>query len=264
MAQFHVFFGSDNAAALPAIREIGFSDLRAALRSGLDDFLAIPTHAVFLCLIYPIAGIVLAGLTLGYNVLPLLFPLAAGFALLGPLAAVHLYELSRRREAGLDVSWGDAFNVFYAPSFPAIAAIGIVLMVLFLAWLYAAKAIYQSLFGVLPPESIMGFVMEVFTTPSGWKLIVIGNAVGFVFAVIAFAISVVSFPMLLDRDAGAVEAALTSVRAVAANPIPMTAWGVIVSALLVLGSLPLFVGLAVVVPILGHATWHLYRRVVAR
>ncbi|MBI4275578.1 MAG: DUF2189 domain-containing protein, partial [Rhizobiales bacterium] len=97
----------------------------------------------------------------------------------------------------------------------------------------------------------------------GWKLILIGNAVGFVFAVVAFTISVVSFPMLLDRNVGAAVAILTSMRAVAANPVTMAAWGVIVAALLVIGCLPVFVGLAVVMPVLGHSTWHLYRRVVA-
>lgn len=263
MAQFHVLIGPDDATSLPAIRRIGLADLRAALRSGLDDFLAIPTHAVFLCLIYPIASIVLAGLTLGYDVLPLLFPLTAGFALLGPFAAVHLYELSRRREAGLDVSWSQGFDVLRSSSLPAIAVVGIALMALFLAWLYSARAIYQSLFGVLAPESATRFLIDVFTTPNGWKLILIGNAVGFVFAVVAFTISVVSFPMLLDRNVGAAVAILTSMRAVAANPITMAAWGLIVAALLVIGCLPVFVGLAVVMPVLGHSTWHLYRRVVA-
>src|SRR5262249_4748788 len=250
--------------AHPTIRKIGPGDLRQALVHGIADFSAIRSDVVFLCLIYPLVGIVLAGLTLGYATLPMLFPLAAGFAIVGPLAAVHLYELSRRREAGLGADWRHAFDVFHSPSFPAIAGVGTLLMLLFVAWLLTAQALYQSLFRFAPPDSVTGFLTEVFTTPAGWKLIIFGNAIGAVFAVVAFTLSVVSFPLLLDRDVGAAAAVMTSVRAVAANPVTMAMWGVIVAALLFLGSLPFFVGLAVVVPILGHSTWHLYRRVVGR
>jgi uncharacterized membrane protein len=264
MAQFHVISGTSPALARPVIRKIGIGDLRQALAHGFDDFMAMRSDVVFLCLVYPVVGIVLAGFTLGYDILPMLFPLAAGFALIGPLAAVHLYELSRRREAGLATSLGHAFDLFHAPSFPSIAGLGVVLLVLFLAWLATAEAIYHTLFGIQPPQSTAAFVSDVLTTPEGWKLIGIGNAVGFLFAVVAFVVSVVSFPLLLDRDVGVAAAVLTSLRVVAANPITMAAWGLIVAGLLVLGSLPLFVGLAVVVPILGHSTWHLYRRVVGR
>jgi uncharacterized membrane protein len=262
MARFHVISGADATAVHPVVRKIGLGDLKEALRRGLDDFSAMPSHAIFLCLIYPLVGMFLAALMLGYNVLPLIFPIVAGFALLGPVAALHLYELSRRREAGLEVAWGDAFDVLHSPSFPAIAAIGAVLFVLFLAWIATAQWLYQSLFGVLRPESMESFASEIFTTTTGWKLIVIGNAVGFVFALVAFTLSVVTFPLLLDRDVGAAEAVATSVRAVVANPITMGVWGVIVAALLGAGFLTLFVGLAVSIPVLGHATWHLYRRVV--
>jgi uncharacterized membrane protein len=141
-------------------------------------------------------------------------------------------------------------------------AIAAVLFVLFLAWIATAQWLYQTLFGVLRPESMESFVYDIFTTATGWKLIVIGNVVGFCFALVAFTLSVVTFPLLLDRDIGAAEAVMTSVRAVAANPVTMAVWGVIVAALLGVGFLTLFVGLAVVIPILGHATWHLYRRVV--
>jgi uncharacterized membrane protein len=262
MAQFHVIAGAEATAAHPTIRKIGLTDIKEALTRGLDDFSAMPSHAIFLCLIYPLVGMFLAALMFGYNVLPLIFPIVAGFALLGPVAALQLYELSRRREAGLDVSWGHAFDVLHSPSFPAIAALGVVLFVLFLAWIATAQWLYQSLFGVLRPESMESFVTEIFTTATGWKLIIIGNAVGFVFALVAFTLSVVTFPLLLDRDIGLAEAVATSVRAVAANPITMAVWGVIVAALLGIGFLTFFVGLAVVIPVLGHATWHLYRRVV--
>ena len=264
MAGLHVIAGAESRPSHPRIRKIALSDLKDALARGVDDFRDIPSHAVFLCLIYPIVGLFLAGLTLGYNVLPLLFPLTAGFALIGPFAAIGLYELSRRREACLDASWHHAFDVLRAPSRGAIAALGLLLMLIFLAWLATAQSIYQGLFGVLPPDSVTQFARDILTTNEGWKLIAIGNAVGFVFAVAVLMISVVSFPLLLDRDVGAAVAVMTSARAVAANPVAMAAWGLIVAAALVIGSLPFFIGLAVVMPVLGHSTWHLYRKVVER
>jgi uncharacterized membrane protein len=264
MATLHVIAGATENPAHPVVRRIGISDLIDALRRGLDDFNAMPSHAIFLCLIYPVVGFFIGGLMLGYNLLPLLFPASAGFALIGPFAALGLYELSKRREAGLDIQWRHAFDVLHSPSIGAIAAIGFLLMCLFLAWLAVAQWIYQSLFGVLPPESVTQFAHEVLTTSAGWKLIFYGNAAGLVFAIAALAVSVVSFPLLLDRDVGAAVAIMTSLRAVAANPVPMAAWGLIVAALLVIGSLPFFTGLAVIMPVLGHATWHLYRKVIER
>jgi uncharacterized membrane protein len=152
--------------------------------------------------------------------------------------------------------------VRHSPALPAIAVIGIMLVALFLLWLFTAQSIYTSLFGAQPPASIGGFVREVLTTPKGWTLILLGNAAGFVFAAIVLATTVVAFPLLLDRDVGVVSAIETSARAVMTNPLQMALWGLMVAVLLVIGSIPLFAGLAVVMPVLGHATWHLYRRLV--
>ena len=262
MAHSHVLLGAGNAPAKLTIRRIGIADLKDALRKGTDDFLAMPTHALFLGAIYPVVGLVLARLAFGYSVLPLLYPLAAGFALVGPVAALGLYELSRRREAGLDVSATHAFDVMYSSSIGAIAALGLLLFVLFGLWMMAANALYIAIFGYAPPASIGAFLSDVFTTEAGWRMIVAGNIVGFFFAVLALVISVASFPLLLDRDVGAAVALGASIRVVVDNPITMAVWGLIVAALLLIGSLPLFLGLAVVVPILGHATWHLYRHTV--
>lgn len=258
----HVIAGT-NLEAHPDVRKITVDDLKDALARGIDDFRAMPSHAVFLCLIYPIVGFMLARWVLGTNVLPMLFPLAAGFALIGPLAALGLYEMSRRREQGLDVSWRHALDVFRSPSLGAIVVLGLLLVAIFLTWIAVAQAIYVASFGYQPASTMPDFLHQVLTTPAGWSLIVVGNGVGFLFAVVVLAMSVVSFPMLLDRHVGAAGAVLTSMRAVAANPVPMAAWGLIVAALLVIGSMPAFFGLAVVMPVLGHATWHLYRKLVA-
>jgi uncharacterized membrane protein len=249
-------------AVLPRIRRIGPADLRAALAAGLADFREMPSHAVFLCLFYPIAGLILAGVLLREDVVPLLFPLAAGFALLGPFAAVGLYELSRRREMGLDSSWGHAFDVMRSPARWSVLALGILLLLIFIAWLLIAQWLYGQTVGTLAPRTAVGFFRDVFATGIGWRMIVWGNLIGLVFAVGAMSISVVSFPLLLDRHVGAAAAMLTSVRAVIENPATMILWGVIVAAALVVGSIPFLLGLAVVMPVLGHATWHLYRRAV--
>lgn len=261
-ARMHVLAGREGTLSHLKVRNISTADLRTVLAKGLDDFWAMPTHIVFLCVIYPVVGLILAAYAFGHNVLALLYPLAAGFALIGPLAAIWLYELSRRREAGLPTDWKYAFDVLKSPAIGSIAALGVMLLVLFLAWLITAQAIYEWLYGYRQIESLPAFIGEALTTSRGWTLILVGNAVGFVFAAVALAVSVISFPLLLDRDVGVVCAVQTSLRAVMVNPVNMSLWGLMVAGVLALGSLPLFVGLAVAMPLLGHSTWHLYRCVV--
>jgi uncharacterized membrane protein len=262
MAYSNILVGAGPHPAQPVIKKISVADLRDVLAKGIDDFYAMPTHAIFLCIIYPIVGFVLARLTFGYSILPLLFPLASGFALVGPAAALGLYELSRRKEAGLDTSVSRAFDIFESSSIGAIAALGLLLLVIFAIWVAVANAIYISNFGYASPSSIEEFLYEVLTTRAGWTLIIVGNGIGLLFAMLVLTISVVSFPLLLDRDVGAAVALLTSIQAVIGNPLTMAVWGLIVGALLVIGSIPFFFGLTVVMPVLGHATWHLYRKVI--
>jgi uncharacterized membrane protein len=259
VANFHVIAGRDESPVQPVVRNIVAPELTEALRKGLDDFKEMPTHLAFIGLIYPLLGVCLAALTFSKNGLPLLFPLVSGFALLGPLAAVGLYELSRRRELGLDTSWEHLFDVLRSPSLPSILAMGFVLMGIFVVWLATAQALYEWLYGPMPPRSYLGFLKEVLTTSRGWTLIILGHLIGFVFAAVVFSISVISFPLLLDRDCGVACAIQTSLKAVMVNPKTMGVWALMVAGLLMAGSLPLLVGLAVVMPILGHATWHLYR-----
>jgi uncharacterized membrane protein len=248
----------------PVVCRIGVTDLRDVLARGVDDFGAYRTDVIFLCVIYPLVGLVLARLAFGYEMLPLVFPLASGFALVGPFAAVGLYEMSRQREMGIEVTWADAFGVVRSPSFGAIVLLGLLLMGIFLLWLVAAEAIYQLTLGPAPPASLASFVRDVLTTDAGWAMIGFGVGVGFLFALLVLAISVVSFPLLLDREVGLDTAILTSVRAVVANPGPMAIWGLIVAGGLVIGSIPFFLGLIIVMPVLGHASWHLYRKVAPR
>jgi uncharacterized membrane protein len=262
MSHSHILTGASESPSRPIVRHLVPSDLFDALARGVDDFMAMPSHAIFLCVIYPLLGLLMIGIAVGGTLLPLAFPIAAGFALIGPIAAIALYELSRRREAGLDSSSSHAFDVLYSPSLGAIVAMGLLLMTIFLLWLVAAEAVYIAHFGYAPPGSIRQFARDVITTRAGWSLIVVGTAVGFLFAVVALSIGAISFPLLLDRDVGAAVALATSIRVVAENPVTMALWGFIVAAMLLIGSIPLFLGLTVVMPVLGHATWHLYRRAV--
>lgn len=264
MSNENAIAGTGSRTEFPAIRRITPADLLDVLARGFDDFREKPSHVVLLVILYPIVGLLLVRLSAGYDILPLIFPLIAGFALVGPFAAIGLYELSRRLEEGLDADWRHAFDVLRSPSIRAIVALSLVMMVLYFAWLGAALAIFEYFFPGWEPQSIGDFLHQVFLTPSGRGLIVVGCGVGFLFAVVVLATSVISFPLLLDRDVGAVTAIQTSFRAVALNPVTMAIWGMIVAGGLVLGSLPFLFGLAVVMPVIGHATWHLYRRVVVR
>lgn len=246
----------------PAVRRIRLADLREALAKGAEDFGAYRSDVLFLCTIYPVMGLVLARFASGLNLIPLIFPLASGFAIIGPFAVVGLYEMSRLREQGREARWANAFDVFSAPAVGAILVLGLMLIAIFLAWLAAAWLIFDRTLGPAPPPSAAAFLHDVVATREGWIMIVAGMASGFVFALLAMTISLVSFPLLIDRDSGLDTAIATSARAVFENPLPMAAWGLIVAVTLALGSIPLFIGLAVAVPVLGHATWHLYRKLV--
>ena len=264
MVQFHVLSGAAAPSVPLAVNKIGLNDLAGALNQGWDDFMARPSHLVFLGLIYPEVGFALAAWASGADILALIYSLMSGFALLGPVAVVGLYEISRRREGGEESSLRHAFDVLRAPSLPAILTLGLLLALLFGAWLGTARTLDKWLMGTAHQTNYLDFLAQVLTTWRGWALIVIGNLVGLLFAALVLSLSVVSFPLLLDRDVGAAAAIETSLRAVAANPFVLTVWGLIVALGLAIGFATLFVGLAVTVPVLGHATWHLYRRVVAR
>ncbi len=264
MAAIHVYFGPDALTAPPVVRKLRISDAFAALAEGFEDFKAMPSHLFFLPIFYVGAGIALAAMSSFGGALHLVFPLAAGFALVGPFLAVGLYELSRRREMGMDVSLADSFIVASSPALPALATLGLALAAIFAAWIASAQALYVWLYGPAPPASALAFLSDVLTTQRGWQLIGLGGAMGFVFAAFVLCISVVSFPLMLDRDVGLVPAVATSLRVCRANPVGVAAWGAIVAGLLILGALPLFIGLAIVMPVLGHATWRFYRRAVER
>lgn len=250
-------------AVEPRVNEITPADLRAALRAGLDDFLALRSDVIFLCLFYPLIGVALVLAAMNANLSPYIFPMASGFALLGPVAATGLYEMSKRRESGADVTFADAFAPFSAPNFGPIFVLGLYLLAVFLLWIGAAALILWLTMGPGAAPTSGAFFTAVFTTGGGIALIVIGTAVGAVFAAAVLALSIVSFPLLIDKSVGVPMAVRTSAEVTRRNPRVVALWGGIVAGALAIGSVPLFLGLIVAVPVLGHATWHLYRRAVS-
>jgi uncharacterized membrane protein len=245
------------------IRTIGLNDLWQSLKEGYDDFSAAPTVGMFLAvLLYLLFALLFTLFLVGENLLHLAFPMVAGLTLIGPVVSVGLFEMSRRRERGLDVSWRSTFDFVHSASFAPILALSVLMMALYVAWLFSAQFLYFGIFGGDPPVSASDFVTQLVTTRRGAGLIVYGNLLGFIFAFAALAISVVAFPLLLDRPASVATAVAVSIRAVTSNLMVMAIWGLIVVVLLAAGAIVFLIGLAAVLPILGHATWHLYRKVV--
>lgn len=249
-------------AALPRPRYIGPEDLRIALRKGIEDFVALRSDVIVAVVLYPIIGFILAVWSLRAGQIHLLFPLLAGFPLVGPIAAVGLYEMSRRREAGEPADWRAALSEFNGRVMGPVLALGMLLVVIFLIWLYAAHLVWQATLGTRFYDSFAGFLTETLTTPEGLEMILIGSGIGLVFAAVVLCISMVSFPMLIDRRVGVMVALATSFGVARKNPGTTMLWGLIVALSLALAMAFFFVGLIVVLPVLGHATWHLYRRAV--
>lgn len=260
--EYDIITAAETDGAMPVVRSITFADLREVIERGIDDFLAMPTHVIFLVLIYPIAGLILGRTMFAFETVPLLYPIIVGLAFIGPFLAIGLYELSRRRELGRDTSWKHALDFIHSPSLPAILGLALLLLGLVAIWITIAGSVFVAYFGYREPASFGTFVRDLLTTPQGHNVIIVGNLIGLAFAIIVLSLSVVSFPLLLDRNVGLPTALATSVKAVIKNPVTMAAWGLIVVFSLVLGAIPFLMGLAIVVPVLGHATWHLYRKVV--
>lgn len=249
--------------APPQTRKLTLQDLSEALRKGWADLAAMRSDVMFACLLYPLMGAVLLAVAAQGSMTHLLFPVLSGFALVGPVAGLGLYELSRRREAGLEVGWASMFDVLKSPRFPRIVMLSLFNGVIFMAWLLLADAIHAATLGPERPAGLGALLTQAMSTPEGWLMIVVGTGVGFLLAAAVLAVSVVSFPLLLDRDVSLPVAVMTSVRVAWENPGVIAAWGLVVAAGLAVGIVPFLVGLIVVLPVLGHATWHLYRASVA-
>ncbi len=252
------------AASHAVVRTITRNDLNWALAEGWRDFQEKRGDLIFLALLYPFIGLVTIVFVFNDAALPLFFPFVAGLSILGPAVASGFYELARRREAGLDATWRHFLDPLKGPRRDTLVMLTVGLMVLFGLWVAVAYGIYAVTLGPDFPHGIGAFVSRVFTTPAGWTMIVLGNVVGAVFAAVVLVCTIVSFPMAVDEPTDPGTALATSIRAARANGGVVIGWGVRVAGLLLLGCLPLFIGLAVVLPVLGYATWHLYTRLIER
>lgn len=246
----------------PTIQPLDMDDIRAALALGWKDLLKFRSDVLALVVIYPMIGFALAFLAFEQALLPMLFPMAAGFALLGPVASIGMYEISRQNEEAGEASWGSALSALRSRVVGPVMMLGLFMLGWFMLWMAAAFAIYSFTLGPAMPSSTMGFISDVFTTSAGWTMIILGMGIGALFAVVVLFVSAIGFPMLIDKPVGLPVAVVTSAQAVRQNLMPMLAWGVIVSVLLAIATIPVFLGLILVLPWLGHATWHLYRMAV--
>ncbi len=252
------------APPAPAVRRISESDLDWALAQGWKDFREKRGDILILALLYPLLGFLAAAVAFDDTFLPMFFPLIAGVSILGPAAASGFYEIARRREAGLDSSWMHFLDPLNGRSRAGLAILTAGLAALFVGWLLTAAVIAAATLGVAPSTGAADFLRRVLTTPQGWTMVLLGNLAGFGFAAATLILSLVSFPMVVDGTAGPLTAVTTSINAFRKNSGVIASWGLRVAGLLVLGALPAFIGLAVVLPVLGYATWHLYTRLVVR
>lgn len=259
-ASAHV--GGDRAHAPPVVNKIGLEDISIALRKGVQDFVALRTDVMFIVMIYPLIGALMALAAFNSSFAPYLFPFASGFALLGPLAAIALYEMSRRREMGRQATWAHGLHVIRSPRIGPIVVLGMYLVMIFTAWMVSAHVILRETVGPVTGMGFMTFMELVFSSEAGAALIMIGVPVGAMFAALVLVVGNVAFPLMLDRNIGVPKAVATSIKVARKNPVTIGAWGFVIAVMLVLGSIPMFLGLIVVMPVLGHASWHLYRRAV--
>ena len=246
----------------PQVARISVTTVLNAMAAGLRDMQRAPLLSLSFGLLYAAFGWFILFLMIRMNYGSYTYPMATGFALVAPFAAGGLYEISRRLESNQSISAGAIFASFFSKNGQAISIMAVVTTFSYLIWLDIAAAIYVLFFG-LKPLSMGALLDAVITTPRGMVFLVVGNLVGAALALLVFSITVISLPLVFDRDVDFVTAMITSVKSVLANPKPMLAWCLIIGFLLALSLASLFAGLLVVFPFLGHSTWHLYRKVVA-
>ena len=247
----------------PVVRTIAFSDVTESLAQCLRDFQRAPAYGLTFGILYFLGGIATYLTAAALDMLYLTYPIAAGFALAGPLVAIGIYEVSRMIERGETLSWDRVITAIRQQAGKEIGWMSFVVLFVLIIWLYQVRLLLALFLGFEQISTMRDFLHVVLGTPQGWTFLAVGHVIGAILSVVLFALTVVSFPLLLDRDVDFITAMITSVRAVANNPGPLLVWAAMIAALLVIASLPFFAGIIIVLPVLGHASWHLYRRLVA-
>ena len=246
----------------PVVNRITARDIADALAAGIRDFQAKPLHSLAFGALFSIGGMLIVLFVTKLDMTYLAYPLAAGFALIGPFVALGLYEISRRRETGEPITLGSVTRT--AMRRTEVGWMAFVTLFVFIMWMYQVRLLMALFLGFNANfATLQQFFTHIFTTWEGLMFLAVGNVIGAALSAILFSLTVVSFPILLDRDIDFVTAMITSVRAVATNPLPMLGWAFVIVMTMIVSVLPLFAGLLFTLPVLGHTTWHLYRRVVA-
>jgi uncharacterized membrane protein len=254
--------GNGVAGTMPAVNRLTARDIREAFNAGYADFLKAPLFGFFFSGVYVIGGLLIAQSLFVWDMPWMIYPVAIGFPLIAPFAAVGLYEVSRRIAAGEPLAWNQILSVIRLQSKRELAFMAFVVLFIFWIWMYQVRLLIALILGRMSFSTLERFTDIVFTTPEGWLFLAIGHVVGAVLALVLFSVTVVSIPMLLDRNVDFVTAMITSVKTVVASPVVMLGWGVIVTLMVIAAMIPVFLGLLVALPVLGHATWHIYKKAV--
>ncbi|MCB1355640.1 MAG: DUF2189 domain-containing protein [Maritimibacter sp.] len=250
------------ASPPPKIGSIGYGDLGAALKAGWQDFRRAPAFGLFFASFF-----VLGGWLIYFQLETIersfwIIPTAFGFPLLAPFLAVGLYCVSRRLETGHPLVWGEILGLVFREKDRQMPSMAVVIIMIFLFWIFIAHMIFALFLGFMPMTNISTEWQTTIFTVEGFKMLAVGSFVGAVIGLVLYALTVISLPLLLDREIDFITAMITSWQLVAANPGPMLAWAMVIAVLVVLALIPGFLGLFVVMPVLGHASWHLYRRAI--
>lgn len=251
--------GQAQVAPVTVAKNLSLGDLRSALAAGWKDFAAHPVYGLFFAAIYVGAGIYLSLALAERGETAWLIPAASGFPLISPFVAVGLYEVSRRREEGLPLTWGSVLGALRGRGDDQLLMMGGFVFVGFTFWMILAHGI----FAIFMAESGLGAQsLSLFQTTAGLMMLGVGSVVGALVALLFYSVTVISLPMLVDRDVDFLTAIIVSLATVRSNTLVMLVWAAFIALTLFAAMVPMFLGLFVVLPVLAHATWHLYRRVV--
>lgn len=249
-------------SAMPEINKVTVDDIKASLKSGFSDFLARPVMSGFFGLFYAVVGILVVWCLVWLGKTWMIIPISVGFPLIAPFAASGLYEMSRRLQNDERFGWSEILTVMANQRKREMGWMAFVTLFIFWVWFYQFRTVLVIVLQDSSFSDLDGFLNTVLFTPKGWTFLVIGTCVGAFLSAVLFSVTVVAMPMLLDREMDFITAMLTSIRVVRENPIVMLAWAAIISVTMLLSLVPVFLGLIVTLPILGHSTWHLYQRAV--
>ncbi|MDF1608139.1 DUF2189 domain-containing protein [Hoeflea sp. YIM 152468] len=244
----------------PPIRDLSLHDVKASLVEGWGDFRVHPGYGLFFGGIYMIGGLLILGFLTRIGSPWMIIPLAIGFPLLGPFVAVGLYEVSRRRRMGEPVTRKGVLTQVFHQRERQLGWMAFVVMFIFWIWIYQVRLLFALFLGFKSFSGWGRFSEIVLSTPEGWGFLGVGTLVGAFLATVLFSTTVIALPMLAEREVDFVTAMITSITTVAKNPLPMLGFGLVAGSATLLALLPAFAGLLLVLPVLGHATWHLYRR----